>query len=341
MDIMVDSKQKPGIIRDERYEATLRRDLRRQKTRRWVHQWMCRYEILRWWPKWKKKGEERGKEEKQRHPLKKLGAKRPTLSVCIITMNSAQRIRPLLTYIRTFADEVVVGVDSKTTDNTLAACEGLADELFMIENDALTCNSGLEALVNRCHGDWVLRLDDDEFPEPLFAALRDGLIATEKYTHYKFPRLHLASAHFNRANESILTWINDSYLYPDFQMRLFRNDPALLSFPGAVGHSSIQCAGPRGKVNTVNLIHLNMAINPRFKREEKLNKYVLRLNGEWVHPVNERALLFEDFNYRIEPYGYPDADFCRLLVETTLEQSQAYEVEHQASEKTSSGLSIS
>ncbi len=306
---MLDSKEL-NIIRDQKYESTIRRDLKRQKTRRMVHQWMIKYEKIRYWPQWKKE---------QKKPKKK-----QKLSVCIITMNSAQRIRPLLEYIRSFADEIVVGVDNKTTDNTLAVCEGLVDELFTIENDALTCNSGLEALVERCHGDWVLRLDDDEFPEPLFAELKDGLMATEKYTHYKFPRLHLASAN---DTDNKLTWINDSYLYPDFQMRLFRNEPKLLSFPGAVGHTSIQCAGKRGKVNTVNLVHLNMAINPRFKREEKLEKYIRRLDGGWVHPVNEYALLFEDFNYRIDPYLYQDSAFRHCLIQTILDQRRVYEAE--------------
>lgn len=298
------------IIRDRRYAETCRRDMRRQKVRRAVHHLAAAWERQVWRPRWER--------------VKDSGRK---LSTCIITMNSEHRIVPLLKYIRAFSDEIVVGVDGKTTDNTLAVCEGLADELFVIENEALTCNSGLEALVSRCHGDWVLRLDDDEFPEPHFAKIRHGLMAGERHTHYKFPRLHLA--HVEPADRS-MTWINDSYLYPDFQMRLFRNDPQLLSFPGAVGHSSIQCGGRRGKVNTVNLVHLNMAVNPRFKREEKLEKYIARLNGEWVHPVNEHALLFEDFHYRIEPYRYADDDFLRLLAETTLGQRRIYENARQA-----------
>ncbi len=293
------------IIRDRRYEQTYRRDMRRQKIRRAAHNIASAYERRVWWPRWE--------------GVRMSGQK---LSTCIITMNSEHRIVPLLKYIRAFSDEIVVGVDGKTMDNTLAVCEGLADELFVIENEALTCNSGLEALVSRCHGDWVLRLDDDEFPEPHFMRIRHGLMASRRYTHYKFPRMHLAHADPETRD---LTWINDGYLYPDFQMRLFRNDPELLSFPGAVGHSSIQCEGLRGKVNTVNLVHLNMAVNPRFKREEKLEKYIARLDGGWVHPVNEHALLFEDFHYRIEPYRYADAAFVRLMAETTLTQRRVYE----------------
>lgn len=299
-----------AIQRDQRYQQVFRRDMSRQRARRFAHRLGALYENWLVRPRWEALGRN--------------AATRPKLTTCIMTMNSAERIRPLLEYIRVFSDEIVVGVDSKTTDNTLAACEGLADELFVIQSDALTCNAGLEPLIDRCHGDWVLRLDDDEYPEPHFTGLVAGLLSTDRYTHYKIPRLHLSSI-------DPLQWINDGYLYPDYQMRLFKNDKSLLKFPGAVGHLGIECQGPKGRLNSVNLVHLNMAINPRFKREAKLRTYIERLNGEWVHPVNEHALLFEDFNYRIEPYRYPDETFCRLLTETTRHQRDWYEAQRQLS----------
>lgn len=295
-------KDFPGIIRDKAYTDTLHRDTLRQKVRRLAHQWERFREDLSCIPRW-----ERAKDNKFFK-----------LSTCIITMNSAERIRPLLQYIRPFTDEIVVGVDSKTTDNTFDTCQGLVDELFIVESTAQTCNAGLETLVSHCHGDWVLRLDDDEFPEPELARWLPGIIAHPKYTHYKLPRLHVSSI-------DPLMWVNDGYLYPDFQMRLFKNDPKLLHFPGAVGHSSIECDGPRGKIHSANLVHLNLAINPRFKREDKLKTYIDRLNGGWVHPINQQALLFEDFNYRIEPYRHPDTAFCERLSETTRHQRQVYE----------------
>jgi glycosyltransferase involved in cell wall biosynthesis len=291
------------IQRDRRYLQILKRDMVRQRVRRMAHRLARLYEERLVVPRWQSASR---------------SASRPRLSTCIITMNSAERIRPLLTYIRRFSDEIVVGVDSKTTDNTLEACRGLADELFVIQSDALTCNAGLEPLVDRCHGDWILRLDDDEFPEPHFAELAAGVIGTDRFTHYKIPRLHLC-------NIEPLEWIDDGYLYPDYQMRLFKNERSLLKFPGAVGHLGIECAGRKGRLNSVNLVHLNLAINPRFKREQKLQTYIERLNGGWVHPVNEHALLWEDFRYRIKPYRYPDAEFCRILAETTRHQRDCYE----------------
>jgi hypothetical protein len=301
------------IQRDERYKKTFQRDMRRQKARRLTQKVGASYERMFRYPQWRS--------------IAKSEAGKRKLSTCIITMNSAHRIRPLLEYIRGFSDEIVVGVDSKTADNTFEACQGLADELFMIQNDSLTCNAGLEALVDHCHGDWILRLDDDEFPEPEFIRYKAGILATERYTHYKLPRLHLSYA---QPETLALSWINDGYLYPDYQMRLFKNDKNLLKFPGAVGHLGIECDGPKGRLNTINLIHLNLAMNPREKREEKLEKYIQRLNGQWVHPINEHALLFEDFHYQIEPYRHPDKTFTRLLAQTVLDQQAAYQSVYQA-----------
>lgn len=294
--------------RNGEYWRVLQRDLRRQWMRRLARQFSSQVERMAAIPRWEKAA----KDYAGGH------LKKPTLSTCIITMNSQDRIRPLLQYIRSFTDEIVVGVDSKTTDNTFEACQGLADELFVIESTALTCNAGLEPLVGRCHGDWILRLDDDEFPEPELVRWLPGILTQPEITHYKMPRLHLS-------NIEPLEWINDSYLYPDYQMRLCRNKKELLSFPGAVGHTQIECGGKRGKIHSANLVHLNMAINPRFKREAKLRTYIKRLDGQWVHPVNEHALLFENFPYCIESYNHPDREFCNVLIETTRHQRNIYE----------------
>lgn len=238
------------------------------------------------------------------------------LSTCIITMNAAHRIAPLIAHAKTFSDEVVVGVDSKTRDETFEVCQQAgADVVFWIQNDSLTCNAGLEELVKACSGDWIVRLDDDEYFEPSFLQIKDALISQDRYTHYKFPRLHISSIR-------PLRWVNDSYLYPDYQMRLFKNDLSILHFPGAVGHTSITADGEKGRIFGTNIVHLNLAINSRQQREAKLEKYIRRHHGEWVHPINEHALLFEDFNYRIEPYVQIDRAFCELLESVVIGQQE-------------------
>lgn len=283
-------------IRDFKYYYTLNKDLIWHAFRRWQHQQGVKREAA----------SGLYQQELPRHNLR--------LSTAIITMNAAHRIAPVIAHAKTYSDEVVVGVDSKTTDDTFDVCKAAgADVVFTIQNDAMTCNAGLKDLVKACSGDWVLRLDDDECMEPQFARIKDSLMVQDHYTHYKFPRLHLCST-------EPLRWINDSYLYPDYQMRLCRNDMSLLHFPGAVGHTSITAKGPKGRIFGTNIIHLNLAINTRQQREAKLERYIQRLEGGWVHPINEYALLYEDFGYRIEPYTHPDAEFCALLASTVASQ---------------------
>jgi glycosyltransferase involved in cell wall biosynthesis len=285
-------------IRNLKYYYTLRKDLMWHAFRRWQHRLAV------------------AKEYRSGLYERPAPAHNLRLSTCVITMNAASRIAPLIAHAKTFSDEVVIGVDSKTTDDTFDVCQQAgADVVFWIHNDALTCNAGLEQLVKACSGDWIVRLDDDEYLEPQFLKIKDALIAQDYYTHYKFPRLHISGIH-------PLRWVNDSYLYPDYQMRLFKNDLSMLKFPGAVGHTAITSSGPKGRICSTNIVHLNLAINSRQQREAKLERYIVRHHGGWVHPINEYALLYENFAYRIEPYQHSDKAFCDLLTSVVLGQRQ-------------------
>jgi glycosyltransferase involved in cell wall biosynthesis len=280
-----------GIIRDHKYWQTLKNDMRRQQWRRRVHRLHALWQQRTQWPLWQK-----------------LTTRPGRLSICIMTMNAEQRLGPVLARIRPFADELVIGVDSKTTDGTLAIAQAYADTCITIDNPAATCNGGLKTLVSHCTGDWLLRLDDDELMPPEFWELLPALMAQTRYTHFKLPRLHLNQL-------SPLLWIDDGYLYPDYQLRLLKNDPALHHFPPPVGHVGLTCEGERGRLASLPIIHLNLAINSPDARAAKLRKYIDRLAGQWVHPVNETCLLYERFDYRVRPYLHPNAQWLDSLTQ--------------------------
>lgn len=295
--------------RDVRYWHTYFCDMIRQKVRRLAKAcWAKPRETWTVLPQWRRAAAKSTPEA---------STENTRLSTAFLTMNASSRLRPVVEAVRGFSDEVVVGVDSKSDVATWQLCqqlqaEGWIDVLFRHENPHLTCNAALEAMVDHCSGDWILRLDDDELIEPSFAQYKQAILATQQYTHYKLPRLHLCGVR-------PLQWINDGYLYPDYQLRLFRNDKQLLQFPGPVGHSNISCAGPRGKLHTIHLIHLNLVIFSRAQREEKLQRYVRRaVEGTeqvrpWVHPINERVLRFEDYSYQIDLYQCQTQAFWQQL----------------------------
>lgn len=293
-----------GITRDWRYHWTYWKDSWRYRFRRWVHR------IRAVWS------------EQFIRPVDKAIRipNRPTITTIIPTMNSAGRIQPLLAYCRSFSDQIVVAIDAKTTDNTLEVCKALADVVFVAENNAKTGDALVGVAVEHATGDWVLRLDDDEFPETQLVASLPYWLTRPDVTHYKIPRVHLSQ-------HDPLCWVDDGYLYPDHQMRLFINRPEWLSFPDGKGHGRIAChRGKLGRINGQNLVHLNLAMNPRRERFKKLQRrYVARMNGGWVHPVNEHTLLFEDFHYNIRPYRSGNEAFDQLLRDTIAHQRQLFD----------------
>ncbi|MEB3207210.1 MAG: glycosyltransferase [Vampirovibrionales bacterium] len=316
-----------GIIRDTRYKATFQRDMRRQTLRRLMHQFLACWEQRVSIPRWKK--------------LSRALKKPFKLSVIIPTMNASARLVPLLQYVRPFADEIIVGVDSKTTDDTLQLAAPLADQCFLIENAARHCNGILDQLVGRCSGDWILRLDDDEWPEPGFVQLWQGLLQDAEnrgVTHFKMARPHLCRLDVaasdalgvvpkNRVTASedkdALYWIPDGYFFPDYQLRLFKNSPALLKFPPALPHVNLSVQGKQAKLHTIRLLHLNLAVYPTIDRLAKLRRNIERHQGDWVHPVNEAALLWERFHYRVLPYTSHEEAFD-ASVRAVIAQSLRY-----------------
>lgn len=79
----------------------------------------------------------------------------------MIAKDEQQFLRPALASVRYVADEIIVGVDDRTTDDTadIAARYGASVHTFTWQDDfAAARNHGLD----RAHGDWILVIDPDE-----------------------------------------------------------------------------------------------------------------------------------------------------------------------------------
>jgi len=151
--------------------------------------------------------------------------KRPRLSVYIFTRNSADRIERLVSEAYEFADEVVVGVDNASRDDTFERVHSFVDVAFRfkLQLPGQLAPARL-AVFDYATGDWILTLDDDESMEPTFDSLRDELMSDPQVTHHYLARKYIA-------NLSPPEYVRVAPWYPDWQLKLFRNDRSLVWSP--------------------------------------------------------------------------------------------------------------
>jgi glycosyltransferase involved in cell wall biosynthesis len=134
----------------------------------------------------------------------------PTLALAMIALNEEEGLPLTVASVRGLVDEVVVAVDSRTTDRTRTVADRRARLLDVEFTDfAQMRNAALDAVT----ADWVLMLDADEIlegdPRPLLA---------KGPAIWEFPRRHWADLGRTRPAP-------DDRFYPDRQARLFPRDP--------------------------------------------------------------------------------------------------------------------
>ncbi len=100
------------------------------------------------------------------------------LALTMIARNESQNLRELLPLVLPYVDEVVVGVDDSSTDDTLSVALELCDKpgaVIVFPHDEFACkaHNRVQALVN---SEWTLMLDADERPnEELLEWIRNNL----------------------------------------------------------------------------------------------------------------------------------------------------------------------
>lgn len=143
-------------------------------------------------------------------------AARQTVSACLIVKNAETTLRRCLESIADWVDEIVIGVDPKTSDRTVEVIESFAGDF---QNRPVAWFYGAEALrdgfaearnrtVERAVGDWVLWIDADE--ELRNAPQLHRFLRPSMHNGYGWPQVH-----YSVDPEQVLT--------TDYPCRLFRN----------------------------------------------------------------------------------------------------------------------
>jgi predicted O-methyltransferase YrrM len=187
-----------------------------------------------------------------------------SISLGILVINSADYIEKLLRAGQDFADEIVIGIDSSSTDSTEQICREYADKIFLLEPIG-TSERALAWLNDQCTGDWILRLDHDELPSSGLLEALPRLTSDREYTHYWLPRRWIFG-------ESQSRWISQDPWWPDWQIRLFRNIRSLVSFPGHL-HSDYIIQGAGGYFCEGSIYHYDLVYNNKQRRQQKMQQY--------------------------------------------------------------------
>jgi hypothetical protein len=238
--------------------------------------------------------------------LKSDQAGAPTLSVCCITRGPSRRVAHQIELLRSVAAEIVVAVDDRVDTALLGPLVDVADEvvLYPYEDPVDRPVGWIHAL---CRGDWILWLDDDELVSTRLLAELESLVRAPDVTHYWLTRRWLY-----RDTRSIL---DDAPWYPDYQLRLVRNDPALLWFPG-VTHRPIEAIGPH-RYAEAPIYHTDLLLNQLERRREKSSRYESEVPGKRIIglPLNHAYYLPEG---RAEVALAPVPEEDVALIEATL-----------------------
>lgn len=223
-----------------------------------------------------------------------------------MTAGPGPRVAALLRLLRDVAGEIVVALDDRADAETERELSAAADRVIRYPYRE-PVDRPLRWLFGQCTGRWVLNLDDDEIPGAELLAVLPSLVAASDVTHYWVLRRWL----WPDAGSSIAEhpWSTD------YQGRLVRNDPALLSFPSEV-HRPLEVLGPHRYLRAP-IYHASLLVASREQRLEKARRYeafrpFLRVAGG---PM-DRVFFFpeERTGLGLEPLPEDDARIVREVL---------------------------
>lgn len=231
----------------------------------------------------------------------------PRLSICITTHNRLALLPRLLAHLDGLGDEIVV-LDSLSDDGSA--------ELLAAHPRVRLIQRGFDGhygrhkneVLDAARGDWILLLDSDELLGAGLKAVIPRAIASFWYSHYKLPRCWLAprgaGAGAVAAALADPHYVDAPGLYPDWQLRLFRNRPPFRYPPDAAVHEHFPRTG-RGRCKKLagqHLLHLDFLLNDRAAREAKVARYAALGPGDDAARTS-RVYLWEDLPHRVVRCG--------------------------------------
>jgi len=199
----------------------------------------------------------------------------PKISVCILALNEENKIGTALESIKGIAHEIIIGIDNKTTDDSIKISRKYTNNVHVISH--ITAFDSMKQLViKRAKNKWILWLDADEkLTDKLCKEIKITLNNADKDGYY-IPRKNII---FGK-------WIRHTGWYPDYQLRLFK--AGRLTFSKKYLHKQPQFSGKTGQL-THPLIHKNYDSIAHFINklnrytDQDAHKYIKKIRSPYFH----------------------------------------------------------
>ncbi len=220
-----------------------------------------------------------------------VGRPTPTISCLLFSKNGARLLPECLESIRQagFVSEIVVCVDTDSSDASVDVARRYTPDVYLAPSGYPETGTKLAQGVALCHGDFVLRMDDDERLGGDWNRERfEWLVRFNDLTHFWVPRRWIV--------EPGDRFIASPPWSEDILMRIFLNDPRLLSFPKRI-HENLRVTGRSLVLYDRWLDHHVLAMFSREEREAKSRTYA-KLRPE--HHLSE-FYLHEGVDLRLAP----------------------------------------
>ncbi len=194
-----------------------------------------------------------------------------SVSVCCMTADPSVQVAAALITLRPVVDEIVLAVDSRVDPVSLSAYSDVADRVIRFEFRS-HIDRPRAWLAKQCSGAWLLSIDGDEVPSRALVDALPELVAATDVIQYWLPRRWL----YPDAD----TWLGELPWWPDFQLRLVRNDATLAARSEL--HAGFVSMLPSRHVDAP-LYHLDCILTDADERAVKAERYDVEAPGRMAY----------------------------------------------------------
>ncbi len=219
----------------------------------------------------------------------KMQKPRQTVSACLIALNSEYTLGKTLQSIDEISDEIIVGIDKNTTDETRKVAEKFGAKCFEIESPLVTgFDEARNSTIERATMDWILWIDSDETFEQqrLFKRyLRDNC-----YLGYAIKQHHFATE-------------PPALFKTDLPVRVFRNNVGARFYGHVHEHPEVEMNKGMVKaivLEDVSIIHTGYSTED-IRRRRFIRNYPLMMKDRQKWPGRKlgRFLWLRDQSHNI------------------------------------------